>query len=85
MNIQESYNPVLAAASMQVSSTACLMGGFLCSTSGNIQLRKTNVSGAIVVASMPVVAGVFHSIPFSFGDGVYAELTGGATGTFGIL
>ena len=84
-SFQETYNPVPMSASGPVSAMAVNLGGFLCSTSGTLQLRHTNVGGAIAVASFPVTAGVWHAIPLAFGSGAYAELGGGATGTFGVM
>lgn len=84
MLIKEAYIPKLIAATGVVFAGQGAIGGFLASTSGTLQLRETSGAGAIVVASMPVTAGIFHAMPFAFANGLYAELGGGATGTFGL-
>lgn len=84
--VQEGYTPKKMAASGALFSGIGNVGGFLATTSGTLILHDGNVIGAaIVVDSMPVTAGVWHAIPFSFAGGCYAELGGGAAGTFGIF
>lgn len=84
MPMQEGYTPRKLTESGAVFAGQGNVGGFLASTSGTLQLRDTSVSGTIQVASFPVTAGVWHAIPFGFPGGCYAELGGGATGTFGV-
>lgn len=84
MQIQEGYIPKAMAASGALFAGQGTIGGFLCTTAGNVQIRETNAGGAIVVASFAVVVGGWYPIPFSFGNGAYADLTGGAVGTFGL-
>lgn len=84
MVFQETYNPIAFTANAAIP--ACYMAGFLCSTSGNIQIRSgSDGTGTVVVATMPVVAGAWHPIPFAYPKGAYVELTNGATGTFGVF
>jgi hypothetical protein len=83
MMIGEAYSPRTLAASGQVFTGNGSTGGFLCATSGTLTLRATNSGGTVVCATMPVTAGVWHAIPLAWADGCYAELAGGATGTFG--
>lgn len=85
MILQEAYTPKLMAVSGAVIGVAGMLGGFMCSTAGTVQLRDGGAGGTIIVATFPVTAGVFHSCPFGFSNGLYAELGGGATGTFGIF
>ena len=84
MQMQEGYTPRKMAASGVVFANMGSLGGFLASTSGTLQLRDTSAAGAIQVADFPVTAGVWHAIPLAFPAGCYAELAGGATGTFGV-
>lgn len=86
MIAQEVYTPRLFAASGAIfGANGGALGGFLCSTSGTLQIRNGPTAGdAVIIASFPVTAGVWHPIPLAFPSGAYAELGGGATGTFGI-
>lgn len=81
----ECYTPKPLAASGVVFAGIGKIGGFLCSTAGTIVVRDGPLgTSSIVVASMPVTAGVWHAMPFSFGSGCWIDLAGGATGTVGI-
>lgn len=85
MPVQEAYQPKPMSASGVVFTGAKAIAGFLCTTSGTVQVRETSASGAIIVNAMAATAGVWHPMPFAFGNGAYAELAGGAVGTFGIF
>lgn len=83
--IQESYMPkVMTTSGAVVGGRGGLLGGFLCTTSGTLQLRDGDASGTVIVPSVAVSAGVYYPMPFGFSTGLYAELTG-AQGTFGVL
>lgn len=82
--VTEGYNPVKLAASGTISALPAVVSHFIASTSGTLQLREGGAGGTIVVASMSVTAGNSHYIGLNFGANSYAELGGGATGTFGV-
>lgn len=85
-SVTETFTPVRLAASGAVRTTAVTLGGFLCTTAGTLQLRNGPTgSDTVIVSSMPVAAGVFYPLPFKFPLGLYADLGGGAVGTFGLL
>jgi hypothetical protein len=57
--------------------------GFLCATSssGTVEIKATDASGATVVIATPVTAGSYMPMPSRFDIGAYAVLTN-CTGTF---
>lgn len=84
--VEESYGYQHMAATGTLTKMAQgVLGGFMCSVSGTLALAET-VSGAVILESTPVTAGVFIPLPFLFGPniGVTATLGGGATGTFAL-
>lgn len=87
--VEESYGYQVFAANATGAIThgsEGALGGFLCSTSGTLTLTET-VGGATVVASMPVTAGIFHSMPFLVPRAAASftvVLGGGASGTFAV-
>lgn len=85
MRIGESYSPVIMSATGYVSDRRCQIAGFACSATGTLVLRDGGASGTVVLASMPVTAGVWHPLPFRFHSDCHATLGSGATGTFGII
>jgi hypothetical protein len=85
MIAQEIYSPRPMAASGQVFSGQGGLAGFFASTAGTVQVRDGNATGTIIVASFPVTAGIFYSMPFGISTGLYIELGGGATGTAAVI
>lgn len=88
MIVNESYNPVLAAANSTttlIGANGGSIGGFLCTVAGVLNVQYT-VGGVKIVDTLAVVASVFYPLPFTFGPGraVDAVLSGGAAGTFGV-
>lgn len=87
--VQESYRPLaLVASGIVVAQTGGAIGGFLCTTTGNLKLSySADGSGETIVDTVAVTAGIFLPMPFIFAPGttVYATLSGGAKGTFAIL
>lgn len=88
MQVMESYGAKPMAASGQLLGLkGGNIGGFLCTVAGSVKLDASqDGSGAVIVNTIPVVAGTFYPMPFAFGTGagVYATLAGGAQGTFAI-
>lgn len=80
--VQESWSYKPLVASGQVAARDGQLGGFLCSTAGTVTVYdNAAATGNVMVANMPVTAGVYHPMPFSFTTGCYFVLAGGATGT----
>lgn len=83
-NVQEVYGAEPFAANTAgtlFGTNGGNMGGFLCTVSGTLTL----VSGGVtVVNAVPVTAGVFLPLPFTFAIGVTFTLAGGAAGTFAV-
>lgn len=77
-----SYYPVATGSASVIANRPVNLAGFVCSVSGTLQIRDGGSGGTIVVATMSVQSGLFHPLPFALGVGLYAELAGGATGTF---
>ena len=88
-DVQEVYGPLaLTASGIVISGAGGALGGFLCTTAGSLKLSySSDGSGATIVDTVAVTAGIFLPLPFAFGPGqvVYATLTGGAKGTFAVL
>lgn len=86
MIVQEQYGALaLAASGIILPASGGELGGFLCTTTGTVKLSYgADGSGATIVDTVAVTAGVFLPMPFSFGAGqpVYATLAAGAKGTF---
>jgi hypothetical protein len=82
--VREVYTPVPLAASGVVKSGACSLGGFFCTTAGTLTLRDGLTGAAPVVVATFAVAVGFYALPFGFGTGIWADLAGGAIGTFGV-
>lgn len=81
--VRENYVPSILAAnsSTQVRSGAGELGGFLCTTAGTITVYDGIGASGKIIDTMAVTAGVFHSMPFGFGTGLYVVLAGGGAGT----
>lgn len=61
-----------------------ILGGFLCTTDGTLEITVGEVSGgADIVSAFSVTAGSYYPMPFYCQDGAYAVLTT-ATGTFAV-
>lgn len=86
--VQESYSPrPMSASGLLIGSNGGTIGGFLCTVTGEITLSYgADGSGAVIVGAVPVTAGVFLPMPFTFPPGVfvYAAMTT-AEGTFAVL
>lgn len=86
--VQESYRPLaLAASGAVIGQSGGAIGGFLCTTTGDLKLSYGAAgAGETIVDTVPVTAGVFLPMPFIFPPGVtvYATLTA-AKGTFAVL
>jgi hypothetical protein len=76
--------PVPMAASGVVKNTSGALLGFLCTTSGNIQLYDglSTAGTQMLPGTLTVTAGSYVPIPVGFGTGLYATLGGSAQGTF---
>lgn len=87
MNVVEAYNPKsISASGVVIPAAGGTLGGFFCTTGGNIQLRD-GITGAspVVVSTFTVVPGQFYVLPFTFPNGCYVDIAGGAVGTFGYI
>lgn len=85
-NVIEVFTPKRMSSTGVVCSPGSTLGGFFCTTSGTVRIRSgTDVSAPILLDTFDAVAGVFYPMPFSVPAGAYAELGGGAVGTFGYL
>ena len=83
--VQEFYTAVPLAASGVVAGAPAQLGGFFCTTAGSLQLRNgITVAGNILVATFACNVGQYYPLPFNFPAGLYAEITGGCVGTFGV-
>lgn len=87
--VQEAFGYTLmgvnaSAQIVSVGEAAISLGGFLCTTAGNIQVTEGTVAapGASIVAVTAVTVGNFYSIPCTAPLGAVVILTGGASGTF---
>jgi hypothetical protein len=64
-----------------VSPKPCLLIGFLCTQKGTLTLFDENLSGAVFLNAIPVIAGQFLPLAIARNCPVYAELDN-AAGTF---
>lgn len=73
----ETYTPSACAASFAgtVNGASCQLGYFLCSVTGTMTLRRESASGAIVLDTMPVTAGVAYPLLYDMPTGAYIALT----------
>lgn len=87
MLVQETFGAKPMTASGAVfGASGGVLGGFICTISGSLKLTVgTDGLGATIVDTLPVTAGAFTPLPFTFSGAVYAALTGGAQGSFAIL
>jgi hypothetical protein len=85
MQVRETYTPVKLTASGTLVPGIGSTGGFLCTTAGTLRLLTGGAAGTELVPSFAVAAGTFYPLPFSYpSTGCYAELGGGAAGTFAV-
>jgi hypothetical protein len=82
-HVKEVWRPKPMSASGQLAERGGTCAGFLCatSTSGTVEIKATDASGATVIIATPVTAGSYTPMPSYFQDGAYAVLTN-CTGTF---
>lgn len=90
-DVQEQFSAVPLAANATRNLTPAAggstkLGGILCTAPGNMRIgQNTDGSGADIVASMPIVAGTFYPLPFTFATPCALVLSGGAAGTLAVL
>lgn len=85
MQVQEIFRHKLMTASGTLVGINGNVGGFLCTTSGTLQITSGIASGGSdIVKAFDVTEGSWYPIPFKFPNGAYAVLGGGAEGTFGV-
>lgn len=83
MRVLEVYRPKRMTASGQLTSPGGVVGGFICTTTGTIQITVGEASGgADIVSTMAVTAAVYYPLGFFCETGAYAVLASGAAGTF---
>lgn len=83
-DVREIWSPKYMTASGAIVDINGSLGGFFCSTAGNVLITAgLNAGGATIVASFPAVAGTYYPLPFKCNTGAYAALTT-AVGTFAI-
>jgi hypothetical protein len=82
MNVQEIFDYKRVNASATLFTGTGILGGFLCSTAGNVTV--TDASDVDIVSTIAVVAGQFVPMPFACGNGAKCVLAGGCIGTFAI-
>jgi hypothetical protein len=83
MEVREVYSPLRLSASGTICQERGLIGGFLCTTSGTLQITDgVNAGGADIISSIPVSAGVYYPLGIRCKNGAWAVLGTGAIGTF---
>lgn len=84
MQVQERYTPQPMAANSSYVVRGASVGGFLAVTSGTLTI--TAATGAVLVNAVPVSAGIYLLLPFTFpsSDGATITLAGGASGTLAV-
>jgi hypothetical protein len=85
MNVRERFRPQVMAANAAFKICGPNIGGFLAKTAGTITVTD-DVTGGVIVDTLPVTAGVFTPLPFVFtsSEGATVQLAGGASGTLAI-
>lgn len=80
--VTEAYTPKALAATGAVFSGPGGLIGFLCTTAGTLQVSDGS-GGTSIIEVFDVAEGGWYPMPFTFVNGAYATLGGGAQGTFG--
>lgn len=85
MLVQEGYTPVRLAASGPIFAGPGVVSHFFCTTPGTLEIEDgSDGLGAVAVSPFSVELGKCYPFNFAFSNGAYANLTGGAIGTFGV-
>lgn len=75
----ESYAPKRVAASGQIVNPAGNLGGMFCVAAGTVTIRNgPGATDTVIIDTFPVSIGVYYSLPFTFPNGAYADIAGGA-------
>jgi hypothetical protein len=83
MEVREVYTPYRMAASGVICGFRGCIGGFLCTTSGTLQITDgMTAGGPDVLSSISVTAGTYYPLGFRCHNGAWAVLGTGAIGTF---
>lgn len=82
--VRERYRPQPIAANGTYRVRGGQIGGFLGITAGTLTLTDEN--GTVLVAAVPVTAGVYLPLPFllATAEGGTVSLAGGASGTLAV-
>jgi hypothetical protein len=82
--VSDTYNPRQITATGAAGGPNTSTGCFICTTAGTLQIRGgTTITDPIVIASIPVAVGQYIPLPFTWPNGLFVELGGGAIGTLG--
>lgn len=81
--MRERYRTIILPVNSTTTFQADSLGGFACKTGGNITV--TSFEGELILDAFPVVAGVYHPLPFFVSQqGGVIVTAGGASGTLGV-
>lgn len=81
----DAYTPYPVAANgdfvIGVPGSQIILGGFLCTTAGNLTLIRNSTPPINVIEQIPVARGQFYGVPMVLDGPHTLHLAGGARGT----